>query len=41
MKSCLECEEKIIGEDKKFCSDGRRNAYTTKKSIKISTYAQR
>ena len=31
MKSCLECEEKIIGrEDKKFCSDGCRNAYNNK-----------
>ncbi|AWG23544.1 hypothetical protein FFWV33_03615 [Flavobacterium faecale] len=31
MKSCLECGEKIIGrEDKKFCSDGCRNAYNNK-----------
>jgi predicted nucleic acid-binding Zn ribbon protein len=31
MKNCLECTEKIVGrEDKKFCSDGCRNAYTTK-----------
>ena len=31
MKSCLECEEKISGrEDKKFCSDGCRNAYNNK-----------
>lgn len=31
MKTCLECEEKIIGrEDKKFCSDGCRNAYNNK-----------
>jgi predicted nucleic acid-binding Zn ribbon protein len=31
MKSCLECDEKIIGrEDKKFCSDGCRNAYNNK-----------
>ena len=30
-KSCLECNEKIIGrEDKKFCSDGCRNAYNNK-----------
>ena len=30
-KSCLECEEKINGrEDKKFCSDGCRNAYNNK-----------
>jgi hypothetical protein len=31
MKNCLECEDKIIGrEDKKFCSDGCRNAYNNK-----------
>jgi hypothetical protein len=31
MKGCLECGEKIIGrEDKKFCSDGCRNAYNNK-----------
>ncbi len=31
MKLCLECNEKIIGrEDKKFCSDGCRNAYNNK-----------
>lgn len=31
IKSCLECGEKIIGrEDKKFCSDGCRNAYNNK-----------
>lgn len=30
-KSCLECHEKIVGrEDKKFCSDGCRNAYNNK-----------
>jgi hypothetical protein len=30
-KSCLECDEKIIGrEDKKFCSDGCRNSYNNK-----------
>lgn len=30
-KSCLECAEKITGrEDKKFCSDGCRNAYNNK-----------
>jgi hypothetical protein len=30
-KSCLECGEKIVGrEDKKFCSDGCRNAYNNK-----------
>jgi predicted nucleic acid-binding Zn ribbon protein len=31
MKACLECGEKIVGrEDKKFCSDGCRNAYNNK-----------
>jgi predicted nucleic acid-binding Zn ribbon protein len=31
MKNCLECNDKIIGrEDKKFCSDGCRNAYNNK-----------
>ncbi|RZJ28769.1 MAG: hypothetical protein EOO48_09110 [Flavobacterium sp.] len=30
-KACLECSEKIVGrEDKKFCSDGCRNAYNNK-----------
>ena len=30
-KVCLECGEKIAGrEDKKFCSDGCRNAYNNK-----------
>lgn len=30
-QNCLECEEKIIGRtDKKFCSDGCRNAYNNK-----------
>ena len=30
-KGCLECGDKIIGrEDKKFCSDGCRNAYNNK-----------
>jgi predicted nucleic acid-binding Zn ribbon protein len=30
-KNCLECGDKIIGrEDKKFCSDGCRNAYNNK-----------
>ena len=32
-KTCLECGEKIIGrEDKKFCSDGCRNAYNNKRN---------
>lgn len=31
IKNCLECNEKIVGrEDKKFCSDGCRNAYNNK-----------
>lgn len=31
IKNCLECHEKLIGrEDKKFCSDGCRNAYNNK-----------
>lgn len=31
MKNCLECNERIVGrEDKKFCSDGCRNAYNNK-----------
>jgi len=30
-KTCLECSDKIVGrEDKKFCSDGCRNAYNNK-----------
>ncbi|MEZ4853173.1 hypothetical protein [Flavobacterium sp.] len=30
-KACLECGDKIMGrEDKKFCSDGCRNAYNNK-----------
>ncbi|MCG2610262.1 hypothetical protein LZZ90_01930 [Flavobacterium sp. SM15] len=33
MKTCLECDEKIIGrEDKKFCSDGCRNTHNNKKT---------
>jgi predicted nucleic acid-binding Zn ribbon protein len=32
-KTCLECGDKIVGrEDKKFCSDGCRNAYNNKKN---------
>jgi predicted nucleic acid-binding Zn ribbon protein len=30
MKNCLECAEKLWVEDKKFCSDGCRNAYNNK-----------
>jgi predicted nucleic acid-binding Zn ribbon protein len=30
-KTCLECSDKIVGrEDKKYCSDGCRNAYNNK-----------
>jgi hypothetical protein len=30
-KTCLECGEKIVGrEDKKFCTDGCRNAFNNK-----------
>jgi len=30
-KTCLECNNKIVGrEDKKFCSDGCRNSYNNK-----------
>lgn len=31
MKTCLECNETIVGrEDKKFCGDGCRNSYNNK-----------
>lgn len=31
MKTCLECGDKLLGrDDKKFCSDGCRNAYNNK-----------
>jgi predicted nucleic acid-binding Zn ribbon protein len=31
IKTCPECSEKIVGrEDKKFCSDGCRNAFNNK-----------
>jgi len=31
MKNCIECGEKFVGrEDKKFCSDGCRNAFNNK-----------
>ena len=34
IKNCLECNEKLLGrEDKKFCSDGCRNAYNNKMNI--------
>ena len=30
-RTCLECNDKLVGrEDKKFCSDGCRNAYNNK-----------
>jgi hypothetical protein len=31
MKSCLECEEKIIGREDKSFVDGCRNAYNNKR----------
>ncbi len=38
-KNCLECEEKIVGrEDKKFCSDGCRNAYNNKINKDCNNY---
>lgn len=38
-KCCLECAEKIIGrEDKKFCSDGCRNAYNNKINKDCTNY---
>ncbi|MDR6966835.1 putative nucleic acid-binding Zn ribbon protein [Flavobacterium arsenatis] len=38
-KSCLECNEKIVGrEDKKFCSDGCRNAYNNKMNKDSTNY---
>jgi predicted nucleic acid-binding Zn ribbon protein len=33
MRACLECNDKILGrEDKRFCSDGCRNAFNNKKN---------
>jgi predicted nucleic acid-binding Zn ribbon protein len=38
-KVCLECGEKIVGrEDKKFCSDGCRNAYNNKMNKDSTNY---
>jgi len=38
-KSCLECGDKIVGrEDKKFCSDGCRNAYNNKMNKDSTNY---
>lgn len=38
-KTCLECSEKIVGrEDKKFCSDGCRNAYNNKMNKDSTNY---
>ena len=38
-KTCLECNEKIVGrEDKKFCSDGCRNAYNNKMNKDSTNY---
>ncbi len=38
-KTCLECNDKIVGrEDKKFCSDGCRNAYNNKINKNSTNY---
>ncbi|RZK09992.1 MAG: hypothetical protein EOO46_12125 [Flavobacterium sp.] len=38
-KTCLECNDKIVGrEDKKFCSDGCRNAYNNKMNKDSTNY---
>lgn len=39
MKNCIECNEKFNGrEDKKFCSDGCRNAYNNKINKDCTNY---
>ena len=39
MKNCQECDEKIVGrEDKKFCSDGCRNAYNNKINKDVNNF---
>lgn len=39
IKTCLECNEKIVGrEDKKFCSDVCRNAYNNKINKDTNNY---
>ena len=41
-KTCLECNEKIVGrEDKKFCSDGCRNAYNNKINKDSTNYMRK
>jgi predicted nucleic acid-binding Zn ribbon protein len=38
-KNCLECGDKIVGrEDKKFCSDGCRNAFNNKINKDTNNY---
>ena len=38
-KICLECNDKIFGrEDKKFCSDGCRNAYNNRMNKDTTNY---
>jgi predicted nucleic acid-binding Zn ribbon protein len=38
-KTCLECGDKIVGrEDKKFCSDGCRNAFNNKINKDTNNY---
>ena len=39
MKTCLECDEKIVGrDDKKFCCDSCRNAYNNKMNKDITNF---
>lgn len=39
MKNCMECGEKFVGrEDKKFCSDGCRNAFNNKMNKDSTNY---
>ncbi len=39
MRACLECGDKIVGrEDKKFCSDGCRNAFNNKINKDCNNY---
>ncbi len=38
-KKCLECERPVFGRvDKKFCSDGCRNAYNNKNKAAATNY---
>jgi len=41
-KTCLECDEKIVGRiDKKFCSDQCRNAYNNKSKRKVTNFMRK